>query len=124
MVIGLGGGWQWIETPKTKMSFELGGASLYEQFKGSTKNSELSAQVGYNLDHKITDTVDFIHDLTYYPSTDKFSDYYLATGAELRAHFSSRMFANFKALFNYDATPAPTKGSTDVKYILGIGVDF
>ncbi|MCF7972315.1 MAG: DUF481 domain-containing protein [Phycisphaerae bacterium] len=124
MVIGAGAGWQWIETPKTKMSFELGGASLYEQYKGSTKNSELSAQAGYNLEHKITDTVDFIHDLTYYPSTNKVSDYYLTTGGELRAHFSPRMFANLKALFNYDATPAPTKGSTDVKYILGIGLDF
>lgn len=124
MVIGIGAGWQWIETEKTKMSFELGGASLYEQFKGSVKNSELSMQAGYNLDHKLTDTVQLIHDLTYYPSTEKFSNYFLTTGAELRAYFSARMFGNFRASLNYDTSPATGKGNTDTKYVVGIGLDF
>ncbi|NQV32169.1 MAG: DUF481 domain-containing protein [Phycisphaeraceae bacterium] len=124
MVIGIGGGWQWIETDITKWSFELGGASLYEQFKGSVKNSELSMQAGYNLEHKFTDTVQAIHDLTYYPSTEKFSNYFLTTGAELRAYFSARMFGNFRASLNYDASPATGKGNTDTKYMVGIGLDF
>lgn len=125
MVIGLGAGWQWIETSKTQMSFELGAASLYEKFDTqNTSNSELSLQMGYNLEHKLMDSVQFIHDLTYFPSTEKFSNYYLTTSAELRAHFSSRMFANFKTLFNYDASPATGKGNTDIKYILGVGLDF
>lgn len=124
MVIGVGGGWQWIETDRTKLSFELGGASLYEQFKGSVKNSELSAQAGYNLDHKLTDTVQAIHDLTYYPSMDKFSNYFLTTGAELRAYFSARMFGNLRATLNYDTSPATGKGSTDTKYMVGIGLNF
>ncbi len=124
MVIGAGAGWQWLETDRTKWSFELGGASLYEQFKGSVKNSELSMQAGYNLDHKLTDTVHFVHDLTYYPSLDKFSNYFLTTGAELRAYFSARMFANFRSTLNYDTSPAPGKGGTDTKYVIGIGLDF
>jgi len=126
VVIGAGAGWQWIETDTTQWSFELGAASLYEQFNVTTnaKNSELSAQAGYNLKHKLIETVDFIHDLTYYPSTEKFSNYFLTSSAELRTRLSSRMFANFKTLFNYDATPATGKGSTDVKYIVGIGFDF
>ena len=124
MVIGVGAGWQWIETDKTKLSFELGGASLYEQFKGSVKNSELSIQAGYNLDHKLTDKVQAIHDLTYYPSTDKFSNYFLTTGAELRAYFSARMFGNIRATLDYDTSPATGKGNTDTKYVVGIGLDF
>ncbi len=126
MAVGVGAGWQWLETDITKWAFELGAASLYERFDdvGSTKNSELSIQAGYNLSHRLTKTVDFIHDLTYYPSTDQFSDYFLTSGAEIRTRFSSRMFANFKTLFNYDTSPATGKGNTDVKYIVGIGVDF
>jgi putative salt-induced outer membrane protein YdiY len=126
MTVGVGAGWQWLETDITKWAFELGAASLYERFDdvGSTKNSELSVQAGYNLSHRLTKTVDFIHDLTYYPSTDQFSDYFLTSGAEIRTRFSSRMFANFKTLFNYDASPATSKGHTDVKYIVGIGLDF
>jgi putative salt-induced outer membrane protein YdiY len=125
MVIGGGAGWQWIDTERTQWSLELGGASLYEKFDNATEsNSELSAQLGYNLEHNFTKNVELIHDLTYYPSTDRFSDYFLTSGAEIRAHFSSRMFANFKALFNYDASPAIGKGNTDVKYIVGVGLDF
>lgn len=124
MVFGIGGGWQWIETDITKWSFELGGASLYEQFRASPKNSELSMQAGYNLEHKFTKTVAAVHDLTYYPSTEKFSNYFLTSGAEIRAYFSSRMFANFRTTFNYDTSPATNKGSTDVKYMIGVGLDF
>ena len=68
--------------------------------------------------------VKFLHDLTYYPALSKFSDYYLTTTAELRASLTKSMFANFKVIFNYDATPAAGRSSTDVKYIFGAGMTF
>jgi hypothetical protein len=34
------------------------------------------------------------------------------------------MFASFKTIFNFDATPAAGRGSTDVKYVLGVGMTF
>ncbi|MHC4105002.1 MAG: DUF481 domain-containing protein, partial [Planctomycetota bacterium] len=54
----------------------------------------------------------------------KFSDYYLTSTGEIRAHFTDRMFTNFKAIFDYDSTPAIGAGNTDVKYIWGIGWSF
>ena len=78
VVVGGGGGYQWIETDKTSFSTGLGLASLYEKFDNQDdSNSEISLQLGYNLDHRITDTLRFVHDLTYYPSLEQFSDYYL-----------------------------------------------
>jgi putative salt-induced outer membrane protein YdiY len=125
MVIGGGGGYQWIESDTTKFSTELGLASLYEKFDNqANSNSELSAQAGYSFQHQLTPAVKFIHDLTYYPSLENFSDYYLTSSGELRMRFTERMFANFKAIFGYDATPAPGKGNTDVKYLLGVGFEF
>jgi putative salt-induced outer membrane protein YdiY len=125
VVVGGGGGYQWIETDRTSFSTGLGLASLYEKFDDADEsNSEISLQLGYNLDHKITDTVRFVHDLTYYPSLDQFSDYFLTTTAELRANLTKTMFANFKVIFNYDESPAPDRGSTDVKYLLGVGMNF
>jgi hypothetical protein len=106
-------------------STEAGLASVYEKFDNQTSsNSELSLQLGYSFDKKLRESVTFLHDLTYYPSTDKFSDYYLTSTAEVRAYFSERMFGNFKAIFDYDATPAIGSGSTDVKYIIGVGLSF
>jgi hypothetical protein len=34
------------------------------------------------------------------------------------------MFANFKVIFNFDESPAPGRGTTDVKYLLGVGMNF
>jgi len=125
MIIGGGAGYQWIETPEMNFSTEGGLASLYEKFDNQTdSNSELSIQLGYHFDKKLTKTVSFTNDLTYYPSIDKFSDYFLTSTAGIRADFTERMFATFKAIFNYDVTPAVGAHSTDVKYFLGVGYRF
>jgi putative salt-induced outer membrane protein YdiY len=125
MIVGVGGGYQWIESEDMNFSTEFGLASLYEKFKNQTdSNSELSFQVGYNFDKKLRQNIKFTHDLTYYPAIDKFSDYYLTTTAGIRADFTERLFMTLKAIFNYDATPATGRGSTDTKYFLGLGYRF
>jgi len=125
VIVGLGGGYQIIESEPMNFSVEAGAASLYEKFDNQTEsNSELSAQFGYHFDKKLARKIKFMHDLTYYPSTDKVSDYFLTATAELRANFTKNMFSNFKVIFDYDATPAVGKGGTDTKYIFGIGLNF
>src|SRR4030042_1406105 len=124
-IVGGGAGYQWIESGNMNFSTEGGLASLYEKYENETDStSELSAQVGYNFDKKLAKNLKFIHDLTYYPSLDKFSDYYLTSTGELRANFTERMFVNFKVILNYDTTPAIDSGTTDTKYILGLGYSF
>jgi len=34
------------------------------------------------------------------------------------------LFASFRVIFDYDTSPAAGRGSTDVKYLLGIGLNF
>jgi putative salt-induced outer membrane protein YdiY len=125
VIIGGGGGYQWVESEDMNFSTEAGLASLYEKFDNQTEsNSELSAQLGYYFDKKLTKAVKFIHDLTYYPSTGNLSDYFLTSTAEFRANFTEKMFANFKVILDYDATPAEGSGKTDTKYIVGVGWSF
>ena len=125
IIVGVGGGYQWIESANMNFSTELGLASLYEKFEDEPDgNSEISAQLGYHFDKKLRDNIIFINDLTYYPALEKVSDYYLTTTAELRANFTKSFFANFKTIFNYDSTPAEGMHKTDVKYFLGLGYSF
>ena len=125
VTVGIGSGYQWIESDDMNFSTEIGVASLYEKFDNQTdSNSEISAQLGYNFDTKIRENITFMHDLTYYPSLDKFSDYYLTTTAELRADLTEAFFANFKTILNYDATPAIGAHKTDIKYFFGLGYSF
>ena len=125
VTVGVGGGYQWIESDAMNFSTEFGLASLYEKFDNQTdSNSEISFQVGYNFDKKLRKNLSFIHELTYYPAIDKFSDYYLTTTGELRANFTKTFFANFKTILDYDATPAIGAHKTDIKYFLGLGYSF
>ncbi|MHC4645978.1 MAG: DUF481 domain-containing protein [Planctomycetota bacterium] len=125
VIVGGGGGYQWIESDDMNFSTELGLASVYEKYDDqSDSDTKTSVQAGYYFDKKLAKNVKFIHDLTYYPSTEKISDYYLSSTAEVRAHFTKNMFTNFKVIFNYDATPAIGKGGTDTKYLLGVGWSF
>ncbi len=125
MVIGGGVGYQIIETDRTTLGAEGGLASLYEKYDTNMDgDTKLSLQMGYNVGHAIAENLAVLHDLSYLPSTENFSDYYLTTTAELIGEFTKRFFGSFKVIFNYDSTPATGKGSTDVKYILGIGLTF
>ena len=124
-IVGVGGGYQWIESEDMNFSSEFGLASLYEKYDNQTdSNSEISFQVGYNFDKKLRKNIKFVHDLTYYPAIDKFSDYYLTTTAGVRADFTEMFFLTAKAILNYDATPAIGAHKTDVKYFLGLGYRF
>jgi hypothetical protein len=106
-------------------SSELGLASLYEKYDNQTdSNSEISLQLGYNFDKKLRQNIKLVHDLTFYPALDKFSDYYLTTTAGVRADFTETFFATAKAILNYDRTPAIGAHNTDVKYFFGLGYRF
>ncbi len=125
VIVGGGGGYQWVEREDLAFSTNLGLASLYEKFDNvDDSDSQISLQAGYDFNKTLWKNFKFLHDLTYYPSLEKFSDYYLTTTAELRATMIKNLFASFRVIFNYDATPAPDQGSTDVKYLLGVGLTF
>jgi len=125
VILGGGAGYQWIEREGLLFSTNLGLASLFEKFEDEPEsNSEVSLQAGYNLSADLWKNLKLLHDLTYYPSLDQFSDYYLTTTGELRATMIENLFASFRVIFNFDATPAPGRGSTDTKYLLGVGLSF
>jgi len=121
---GVGAGYQWIESEDMNFSTEGGLAYISEKYKDGDSDDRMSVQLGYNFDKKLNDWLKFKHNLSYFPSLEKFSDYYLTTSAELRAGLTKSMFTNFRTILDYDATPAEGKGSTDIKYMLGIGLDF
>lgn len=127
IIAGLGVGHQWIEQDDMNFNTDVGIAERCEQYTThgvTTKSDDLSVQLGYHFDWKINDKFTFIHNLTYYPSFEQFSDYFLNTDAEIRASITENLFASFKAILDYDSTPAEDVGSTDTKYILGAGWKF
>lgn len=127
VVVGGGAGYQWIESAGMNFLTEVGLAGLHESYEGQDDSeSELSAQLSYHFDKRFWEgnKLMFINDTMYLPALGDLSDYYLTTTAELRAPITSSIFTNFKMIFDYDSTPASGADNTDVKYILGAGVNF
>lgn len=122
---GAGLGHQFIENERTNFSIEAGLAHQWESFDNATPdNEQVTGQASYKVTHQLRDTIKLFHDLSYFPSMEKFSDYYLTTSGEVRAHFTENMFSSFKAILNYDASPARGQGNTDTKFIVSIGWSF
>lgn len=126
VAIGMGAGYQVLEKDQIKLSMDMGGASLREKYdpEEDSDTSELSLQMGYDFDLKINDHLKVTHDLTYYPNGRKFSDYYLTSTAELKRKITDKVSAYMKGIFNYDAVPASDSLSTDIKYMVGLGINF
>ncbi len=123
-IVGSGFGKQWIESEEMNFSTEGGLAYVKENFETEGDNSNCTVQMGYNFDKKINDKLKIINDLTYYPSWEDVSDYILTTTGEIRYKLNDRLFTNFRAIFDYDSTPAEGAGNTDTKYLLGVGGTF
>jgi len=127
IIVGTGLGYQWLESEKMNFNTDIGLAELCEKYTSHdlvTKTDEISLQMGYHFDWAINDKFIFLHNLTYYPSLASVSDYFLTADAEIRASITKSMFTNFKVILDYDASPAENVGTTDTKYILGIGWNF
>jgi putative salt-induced outer membrane protein YdiY len=124
IISAAGLGYQWIESKGMNFSTDAGLAYISEKYTGDGNNDRLSAQLGYHFDKQLTDTLTFRHDLTYFPSLKRFTDYYLTTSLELRAGLTKSMFANFRTILDYNSQPAAGKDTTDIKYMLGVGWDF
>ncbi|MFC1764761.1 YdiY family protein [Planctomycetota bacterium] len=124
-IIGLGAGYQVVESEPITFSVEGGLAYKSEEFtNNSPSKNDLTAQLGYKLNWQIVETVQFINDLSYFPVIDDWADYLVTTTAELRGNFTENLFSNFRIIYSRNATPAQGQANSDIKYILGIGWNF
>lgn len=125
VIAGGGLGYQWLKSETENFSLEAGLSNVFEKYNdGTDGTSKFSLTTGYHYDRKFNDVFSFIHDTSFFPNTADTSDYYLTTSAEIRTMINTRMFTNFKVLYDYDTTPAVNRKKTDVKYILGVGANF
>jgi len=100
------------------------GNSRVATVRDVTHNRELALQVGSNFEWQINNTVKALFNLSYNPSINDFSDYYLSSDAEIRLALTRGMYSSLKAILDYDSQPGEAVGSTDTKYIFGFGWGF
>jgi hypothetical protein len=117
-------GYQWIEQPDFNVSSEAGLAWVYERYRNTMTGDHIAVRLAYHIDRQLTDTLKVFHNLEYLPGLERLSDFNVSADAGVRASLTKTMFAEFKADWRYDATPARGSLKNDVRYVLGIGWTF
>lgn len=120
----VGLGYQWIETPKLNFNTEAGAGWIYRKYSHDGEDSSATARLAYHLAVKFNDRVSGLHNFEYLPGLDRLDDYFIHTDAGIRASVTEKMFTEFKVDYRYDSKPAPGKGASDIRYILGVGWSF
>jgi len=128
VIVGFGAGRKWVKTSKALFMTDFGLAFRHEMFEGANGYSEtddsLSAHISYKVTQKFTKSIELFHKVFYYPSYEDLSDYYFTSSLELRNKFTGNLFGALICLLDYDATPAETADSTDIKYLFNLGFTF
>jgi putative salt-induced outer membrane protein YdiY len=121
---GVGVGYQFIEKPDMNLAGEAGVTYVYEDYTSGDSEDSVALRLAYHFDKKLSDTVTFFHNLAYLPAFEDPGDYNLLTDAGVRAKLTKDFFAEFRAEWKRDSTPAPDTLKNDLRYILGVGWQF
>ena len=120
----VGLGYQWIESAPLSFSTEAGVGLIYRKYAHDGDDTSPNARLAYHLAGKFNDKVSYFHNFEYLPGFDSIGDYFFDTDAGVRTTITKKMFTEVKVQYQYDSRPAPGKGRSDVRYILGVGWNF
>jgi len=132
LLAGAGGGWQIHESDTFNLSAETGLSWISENFlppsgAGIPESEDVeyfAARLAYKTDAQLMSSLSFFHNATGYSGFEHAGGYYVTAEAGLRSSLTESMFAEFKALWAWDSTPAEMKKRTDVTYLLNLGWSF
>ena len=123
-VVGAGAGLTLWNNKTSAFRTTFGLSFLQESFTAGQQNNTVALQIGTGLKHEFNSWLTVLHDTSYYPNPSDFGDFFLSSELVLRSTLASNMFAEFKFVFDYDATPAPGAQKDNYRYTMGVGMRF
>jgi putative salt-induced outer membrane protein YdiY len=121
---GVGLGYRWINKPDAHFNTEVGVTWVYEMYNNDGSNEHTAIRFAYHFDKKLNDKVSLVHNVEYLPNVADPGDFNLNADAGIRAMLTQSMFAEFKAEWRRDSTPAPGAEKDDLRYTVGVGWKF
>ena len=125
-VSGVGAGYQWAEADEFSFNTETGISWISENYAGMTDSERyFAARAAYNLSGQFNKYVTYFHNAEWLPSIEDFDEDHVVTAeAGLRSSLTASLFAELKAVWQWDSSPAQNKKHTDVTYLASIGWSF
>ncbi len=123
--IGGGGGYQFWDDVRKKLSFELGVSYVDENFRIAEDNAYAGGRWSINFDYWIIpDKINLFHFQEGYFNLEDFKDMNLISEQGLRFMVLKDFYSSIQVNVSYDNVPSPGFKSTDTAVIFGLGYNF
>jgi putative salt-induced outer membrane protein YdiY len=122
--LGLGLGYQFLETDRTNLFAEAGISYFNEDYEVGEDDSYSAARWSVGFDHELVpERLKVFHLHEGYYSLEEGS-YYIRSEQGLRFPLVRHFFANFQVDHKYNSDPAPGREKSDTAYIFGLGYEY
>lgn len=122
--LGLGMGYQFLETDRTNLFAEAGISYFNEDYEVGEDKSYAAGRWSVGFEHELVrDRVKLFHLHEGYYSLEE-SSYYIRSEQGLRLPLVRNFFANLQLDHKYNSDPAPGREKSDTTYIFGLGYEY
>lgn len=120
--LGVGAGYQFLETERTNLSLEGGVSYVNEDFETAPDNSFAAGRWGFKFDHYLLPkSLQFFLYHTGLQSLESSDDLILYTQTGFRIPFYKDLNLALQMNWQYDKSPVPGREKNDYTYILTLG---
>jgi putative salt-induced outer membrane protein YdiY len=124
-VLGVGSGYQFIETPKTKFSGEVGFSYANEDYELNEDNSYPAGRLAFIIEKPLFDErLMFFHNDEALFNLEDADDITIRTQTGFRFPFYRRLNMTLQYNWNWEKMPATGQEKTDERYLVTLGYEF
>lgn len=123
--MGGGLGYQFFESDRETLAFELGVSYVNVDYKNAADDAYAAGRWSVNAEYKvIPDRISLFHFHEGYFGFEDIKNLYLRTEQGVRFTIIKDFYSTFQANLNYDNAPAPGTEDTDTTLMFGLGYNF
>lgn len=123
--LALSSGYQFLETPRTELSAELGASYVDESFFDAEDDAYPAARWSFDLSHRLGgERVELFHSHEGFFNLEESGDPLIRSKTGARFKLLGAFIATTQVQLDYDADPAPGREREDWRYLVNLGVEF
>lgn len=123
--VGVGGGYRWIETEKTRLEVESGLSWVSEEFTTNSMDEEYMAlRVATRFAHALTSDIDLFNDAEWLVSFEDRDDQLFSMDSGLAYRLNGHISLEAKMHYDWDKSPAVGNDEEDFRYVFGVSWGF
>ncbi len=123
--LGVGSGYRWVETSRTRFEVEGGLSWVSEAFTNNSADESYTAlRAATRLTHDLTSDIDFFNDAEWLASLQNSEDQLFSMDTGLAYQINGHL--SLEAKFHYDWDKSPSEGNKkeDSRYVFGVSWGF